>query len=163
MKVHMNSQRSCKQTSLNNEAGFTLPTVLSFIIAMAIITTTAMMVVMNNLTSSGIIIGRQQSLHIAEAGINYYLWHMAHNPTDYKDGNATPSTPDVNKGYGPYVHDYIDANSQKKGTFTLWIKPSSSGSTVATIRSTAKTNDGVTRTLEARIGAASFASYGLLF
>lgn len=162
MKTLVRKQGYCTKFLPHNEAGFTLPTVLSFIIAMSIITSTAMMVVMNNLTSSGIIIGRQQALHIAEAGVNYYLWHMAHNSSDYRDGNTTPATPDANLGYGPYVHDYVDANTQKKGTFTIWIKPSSFGSTVATIRSMGKTNDGVTRTLEARIGAASFASYGLL-
>jgi Tfp pilus assembly protein PilX len=114
MKTLVRKQGYCTKFLPHNEAGFTLPTVLSFIVAMTIITSTAMMVVMSNLTSSGTIIGRQQALHIAEAGVNYYLWHMAHNAGDYKDGNTTPATPDANLGYGPYAHDYVDANTQKK-------------------------------------------------
>ncbi|PID31170.1 hypothetical protein CSA80_04025 [Candidatus Saccharibacteria bacterium] len=144
------------------EAGFTLPAVLSFILVMGVIATTLMTVVMGNLLSSGAIIERRQALHIAEAGVNYYLWHMAHNPTDYKDGNTAPATPDPQLGYGPYVHDYVDANARKEGTYTLWVQPQSNGSTVATVRSKGTTNGGVSRTVEARIGASSFASYGLL-
>ncbi len=158
----MRQHSQANQSEQKLEQGFTLPTVLSFIIAMGIITTTVMTVVIGNLLSSGAVIARQQAMHIAEAGVNYYLWHMAHNATDYKDGNSTPAAPDPELGYGPYTHDYVDANAQKKGTYRLWIKPQGSGSTVATIRSTGTTKDGVSRTLEARIGAASFASYGLL-
>ena len=143
------------------QAGFTLPTVLSFIIAMSIIAATVMMIIINNITFSGQTIARQQALNIAEAGVNYYLWHMSHNSDDYKDGNTTPTT-QTTYGFGPYQHDYYDSNALKKGTFTLWIKPSSTGSTVVTVRSLGKTDDGVQRTIEAKIGAASFASYGLL-
>ena len=30
-----------------------------------------------------------QAFTIAEAGIEYYRWHLAHAPQDFKDGNAT--------------------------------------------------------------------------
>ena len=60
---------------------------------------------------------------MAEAGINYYVWHLNHNNSDYKDGGTTPSTPDPQLGYGPYTHDYINSNGAKEGTYTLWIKP----------------------------------------
>ena len=44
------------------------------------------------------------ALQIAEAGANYYRWHLAHAPTDYADGTgATGCTP-----CGPYVHNYSD-------------------------------------------------------
>ena len=46
---------------------------------------------------------REQALQIAEAGIDYYQWHLAHFPTDYKDGTNTN---------GPYVHNYIDTDTQ---------------------------------------------------
>lgn len=82
------------------QAGFTLPTVLSFIIAMSIIAATVMMIIINNITFSGQTIARQQALNIAEAGVNYYLWHMSHNSDDYKDGNTTPTT-QTTYGFGP--------------------------------------------------------------
>src|SRR3989344_2317093 len=42
---------------------------------------------------------KELAFHIAEAGINYYRWHLAHAPTDYQDGTGGP---------GPYIHDYKD-------------------------------------------------------
>ena len=39
---------------------------------------------------------KEQALQIAEAGINYYQWHLAHYPNDYKDG--------TNEN-GPYIQD----------------------------------------------------------
>ena len=45
---------------------------------------------------------RELALQIADAGINYYRWHLAHAKTDYYDGNAS-TTP------GPYIHSYADA------------------------------------------------------
>jgi hypothetical protein len=34
----------------------------------------------------------EQSLSIAEAGINYYRWHLAHSPQDYTDGTGGSGT-----------------------------------------------------------------------
>ena len=31
----------------------------------------------------------EMALQIADAGINYYRWHLAHDKTDYYDGNGT--------------------------------------------------------------------------
>jgi len=59
-------------------------------------------------------------LDIAEAGINYYLWHLAHDPDDYCDGTACVGGQAV---YGPYEHNYTDSSSKVIGTYTLWIVP----------------------------------------
>jgi hypothetical protein len=101
-------------------------------------------------------IEREEAIQIAEAGINYYQWHLAHFPNDYKDGTNTP---------GPYVHDYIDFDTQKNiGKFSLIITPPLAGSTVTTIQSTGWTNDnpGITRTITAKFGIASLAKYAFL-
>lgn len=155
------AKQTVRETLLDS-SGFTLPTVLSFMIALGILSFVLMSIVVSNINNSNQIIAKQNALNTAEAGINYYLWHMSHNPGDYKDGNSTPTVPDPKLGYGPYEHDYIDSQAQKQGTYTLWIKPSGAGSTIMTVRSIGKTNDGVSRAIETRIGAASFASYGLL-
>jgi Tfp pilus assembly protein PilX len=144
-------------------SGFILPAVLSFIIAMTIIGGSVLTIVLDNFFVVGNDIHSQQAFNIAEAGMNYYLWHMAHNSTDYKDGQSTPTTPDPTLGYGPYVHQYYDSNNVDEGTYTIWIKPQGGGSTVVTVRSIGQVaGNGATRTLQARIGAASFASYGLV-
>src|SRR4051812_45558191 len=89
------------------QSGFVLPTVLGFIVAMLILTGAVLEVIDTNLFVVQNNVQRQQAFNIAEAGINYYLWHLAHNASDFKDGLSTPATPDANLGYGPYVHQYI--------------------------------------------------------
>lgn len=139
-----------------------IPALLSVIIAFALMGTAIAEVAFTNLSISGNIVKRQQAFNIAESGLNYYLWHLNHNPTDYKDGKTTPATPDAQLGYGPYVHNYIDSNADVKGTYTLWIKPASAGSTIVTVRSIGQASgSGFKRTVEAKIGSPSFASYAV--
>lgn len=100
-----------------------------------------------------------QALNVAEAGVNYYLWHLAHNATDYKDGGTTPNTPP----YGPYTHNYYDGDGNLLGTYTLWITPPASGSTVTTVKSIGQVpNFSGTRTILAQLGQPSFANFALL-
>jgi len=99
---------------------------------------------------------REQALQIAEAGINYYQWHLAHYPNDYKDGTNTA---------GPYVHTYIDYDTQEVvGQYSLVITPPATGSTIVTIASTGSTitNPSVKRTIIARYGIPSLALYSFL-
>lgn len=143
--------------------GFILPGVIAFILAMAITSGAVITVILNNLSIVGSNIQSQKAFNIAEAGLNYYLWHLSHNPTDYKDGKSTPATPDATLGYGPYVHSYIDDNATATGTFTLWVKPQGNGSSMVTVRSIgAVSGNNTVRTVQAQVGAASFASYGLV-
>ncbi len=146
-----------------NEQGFLLPALLSFIIAMGILTGAVLEVILTNFNTVGNNIKSQQSFNIAEAGLNYYLWHLSHNSTDFKDGQTIPATPDATLGYGPYVHTYKDINNAVEGTYTLWIKPQSSGSTIATVRSIGQAKGtNITRTVQSQIGAPSFASYAVV-
>jgi len=89
---------------------------------------------------------------IAEGGIEYYRWHLAHASQDFKDGTGHA---------GPYVHDYFNKNGEKIGQFSLEIVPPIVGSTVVTIRSTGTTlNDSsVSKKIEAKLAIPSFAKY----
>lgn len=101
-------------------------------------------------------IAREQAFQIAEAGINYYQWHLAHYPTDYQDGTGS---------LGPYLHDYTDYDTQQIiGQFSLNITPPTTGSTVVTIESTGWTSDNlnVTKTVTVRYGVPSLAKYSFL-
>jgi len=119
-------------------------------------------VTLTNFEVTGNIVKSQQAFNIAEAGLNYYMWHLNHNSTDYKDGGTTPTTPNPTLGYGPYTHNYIDTNGVKEGTYTLWINPSGNGSTIVTVRSIGQDNgSNITRTVQAQIGSPSFASYAV--
>lgn len=100
----------------------------------------------------------QQAFQIAEAGANYYQWHLNRYPADFWDGNAS-TTP------GPYVHSYIDTDTgQTIGQFSLKITPPPVGSTLVTIESTgnAAGNLKEKRTITVRYGIASLARYAFL-
>ena len=52
-----------------------------------------------NIKTSRQTLSREQALQIAEAGIDYYRWHLAHASTDFQDGTGS---------VGPYIHDFRD-------------------------------------------------------
>lgn len=97
----------------------------------------------------------EQALNIAEAGVNYYRWHLAHDPDDYQDGTSVP---------GPYTHQYSDPEGGTVGTYELEIIPPQDGSSVVTIRSTGwdQGYPSVRRSIEAQYGLQSFARYAFL-
>ena len=101
---------------------------------------------------------KQQAFQIAEAGMNYYEWRLAHFPADFWDGNAS-TTP------GPYIHDYVDSDTHVKlGEYSLQITAPPVGSTIATIQSTGYTvdNPNTRRTITVRYGVPSVAKYAFL-
>ncbi len=151
------------QDKADEQSGFILPSIISFVVAALILTSALMVLINTNISVVSNNIQSQQAFNIAEAGINYYLWHLSHNPSDYKDGQNTPVTADPTLGWGPYVHNYVDDNGVTQGTYTLWIKPQGVGSTIVNVRSIGKSNaGGAIRTVQAQVGAASFASYGVV-
>jgi hypothetical protein len=98
---------------------------------------------------------RDQALNIAEAGVNYYRWHLLQAPEDFQDGTAQP---------GPYLHDYRDPQGSIIGQYSLEITPPGEGATVVTIKSTGWTSayPNVKRTVVVRLGQSSYASYAFL-
>ena len=95
---------------------------------------------------------RASAFTVAEAGIEYYRWHLAHNSTDYQDGTATS---------GPYVHPYYNKDGVEIGTFSLDITPPPVGSTVVVIRSTGSliNNPGIEKIIEVKMAIPSFAKF----
>lgn len=69
---------------------------------------------------------REQAFQSAEAGVDYYRWHLAHASNDYQDGT---------NGAGPYVHSLLDKNGNTVGQFSLTITAPSQGSTLVKIKS----------------------------
>ncbi|MCK5459586.1 hypothetical protein KAI52_00550 [Candidatus Parcubacteria bacterium] len=103
-----------------------------------------------------------QAMHIAEAGVNYYRWHLAHEQEDFFDGTGVD--PDAILPNGPYEHPYISPSGELTGNFSLEITPPPEGSTIATIKSTGWTDDypNLKRTVEVRYGIPSLAHYSFL-
>jgi len=65
------------------------------------------------------------ALHIAEAGVNYYKWHLAHSPSDFCDGKTPGVSGCQTVPYGPFEHEYKDPEGNTIGRFSLTITPSS--------------------------------------
>jgi len=74
------------------------------------------------------------SLEIAEAGFDYYKWHLAHFVDDMQDGTGHA---------GPYLHDYVDPETSSVGKFSLEISGDMQCGKIARvdITSTGWTND----------------------
>lgn len=100
---------------------------------------------------------REMAFQIAEAGANYYRWHLAHNKTDFYDGRGATST-------GPYVHEYDDKDGNLIGYFSLDIAPPSIGSTVVIITSTGwmKDQEASKRSIKVRVGFPSLTDFAFL-
>lgn len=100
-------------------------------------------------------VGLETSLHVAEAGVNYYRWHLAHDPDDFNDGTGQP---------GPYEHEYFDPQGNAIGKYSLEITPPSEGSSIVTIKSTGWTYQfpNITRSVTVQYGIPSFARYSFL-
>lgn len=98
---------------------------------------------------------REMAFQIAEAGVNYYRWHLAHNKTDYQDGTGVA---------GPYLHEYKDKDGVVIGHYSLNIIPPASGSTVVTIESTGwlDLQPDSKRVLKARVGFPALTDFAYL-
>ena len=108
-----------------------------------------------NIKSARLFVLKERAFQIAEAGLEYYRWHLAHAPQDFQDGQGVA---------GPYVHQYKDKDSQVVGTFTLTITPPIIGSTVVTIVSEGKMVEdaSLSRKLEVKLAIPSLAKYAFV-
>ena len=107
------------------------------------------------LKSSRLLIAKEQAFHIAESGIEYYRWHLAHAPQDFQDGTGED---------GPYVHSVEDRDGVEIGQFSLNITPPLNGSTVVTVESTGTvtTTPDVHRIVRVQLAKPSFAKFAFV-
>lgn len=99
----------------------------------------------------------ERASEVAEAGINYYRWYLAHYPNDVTNGTGLP---------GPYVHEYSDPELGPIGEFSLAISSSTYCGDVASIEVTSAgyTYDepSVVRTVSARYTQPTVAEYAFI-
>ncbi|HLP86463.1 MAG TPA: hypothetical protein VK153_01135 [Candidatus Paceibacterota bacterium] len=98
---------------------------------------------------------KEQAFQIAEAGIDYYRWHLAHSPNDFQDGTGEE---------GPYTHTFYDKNDNAIGSFILTITPPITGSTIVTIKSEGRVDEypSIKRTIQAKLAIPSFAKFAIV-
>jgi hypothetical protein len=139
---------------LNNKSGMVLPLILVF--------GTIAILILGGVVSWGILnlkaarqaVQKEKAFQIAESGLEYYRWHLAHAPTDYEDGTGIT---------GPYEHVFYDKSGYRIGQFTLDITPPLIGSSIVAIKSSGKTDTDYLgeRVLVSRLAKPSLAKFSV--
>lgn len=101
--------------------------------------------------------GQVQAIAIAEAGIEYYRWRLAHFPTDTKNGTGVA---------GPYTIPYADPENGTAGTIVLSVTANQSCGQLTSVDLSSKgipvNTPDASRTLTARVARPSVGSYSYI-
>jgi hypothetical protein len=99
----------------------------------------------------------EQAGHIAEAGLNYYKWYLAHHPNDMTHGTGAP---------GPYVFTYYDPEGEAIGEYALDVQSTQFCGETNSVRveSVGHTyaNPAIKRKISARYARPSVADYAFI-
>lgn len=102
-------------------------------------------------------VAKERSLAVAEAGLNYYKWFLAHNPNDVTLGTGVP---------GPYEVPFTDPEIGVIGTSSLSVASTSYCGVVSSIdiESVGVTSDDpdITRTVYGRYSRPTVAEYAYI-
>ena len=136
----------------NNQKGTIKPALMVIATAFVIVIYAVLFVLALQFDFAQRQLASERALHIADAGIDYYRWHLIKAPNDYQDGTGVP---------GPYVHDYKDPQGASIGKFSLDITPPTGGTSTVTVRSTGWVDQytKVKRTITAKYGKVSLTAF----
>lgn len=140
---------------LKNRRGNTLTIALVFVGIFMILTTAVLSYVQLEIKVSKRSIADAQAFAAAEAGIEYYRWHLAHAPDDFMDGTGETRE---------YTHEYRDPQGGRIGTFTLAIEPRNvcDGSVRIIARGVSDSDPSRTRTVAIQFGAPALTKYAFV-
>lgn len=140
--------------SENKRRGYLLIQVLVFGAIATIVVSGLISFAAANIKFGRHVVLSEQAFQLAESGLEYYRWHLAHAPGDYTDGTGMP---------GPYVKNFYDRNGLLVGTFSLDIIPPPLGSTLVSITSTGApaSNADIERAIFSRLAVPSFANFAV--
>ena len=137
----------------NNSGAILIPALIFSVIA-AVFIVVLVNIAITNVRSANSDFHGGQAFQIAEAGIEYYRWHLAHAPNDFQNGTGQP---------GPYTLNYNDKDGNPIGQIILAITPPPVGSTIIVINSTGKLNSDISviKTIEVKLAIPSLAKYAV--
>lgn len=141
-------------TYLKKTSGTILIPALIFSVIASVFIVVLVNIAIANVRSANYNFHSGQAFQIAEAGIEYYRWHLAHAPNDFQNGTGQP---------GPYTLNYNDKDGNPIGQIILNITAPPVGSTVVVINSTGKLNSDISviKVIEAKLAIPSFAKYAV--
>lgn len=146
-----------KNRILTEEKGAIVLSILVYAGIAVVIVSSLIGLLVTTFRNSTDLVDREQSFQIAEAGIDYYRWHLAHAQSDYYDGQGATST-------GPYVHTYYDKNGDAIGKYYLTITPPPVGSTLVKVKSKGvlDVNPRTARSIQVQLAIPSLAKYAVV-
>lgn len=99
----------------------------------------------------------QKAGHIAEAGLEYYKWYLAHNPGDFTHGTGGP---------GPYEFIYYDTTGEAIGEYHITVETNQLCGQTTTARIVSVgfpyENSSITRQISARYARPTVADYSYI-
>lgn len=109
---------------------------------------------------------REQALQVAEAGIYFYRWYLAHEV----EGRTTQQIKNFwenENPYGvdaPYEKDIVDESGEIRGTYSISVTPPEAYSTIVTVEATgwSNKNPDVQRTVRVRFRRPSWSEFAVL-
>jgi len=145
---------------LKKEKGAALTYILVVVTIVSVLLTSIIQLTTAHLKYGATRISKEQSLHIAEAGIYFYRWYLAHNVEGLTRQQAEQFW--AGGAYGvdtPYEVDY-----EGVGKYSITVTPPTAGSTVAIAESTGWTykDTNIKRTVRVRFRQPSWSEYAVL-
>ncbi len=162
----MNKKTTNEKNRRNNLNGFIAAYAL---VAAAVVTTllTGLLVFVSVAQRRGSDeISRQQALQLAESGVYFYKWYLAHN-LDGKNAQQIRAFWDSGTVYGtdsPYVVEVVDNDGNAMGKYSLNVTVPSVDSTIATVESTGWTyqHPEIKKSVKVRFRRASWSEFSVL-
>lgn len=139
---------------------------LVIMVVVQIVLVSAIQFITGNIKYSLQIRSREQSLQIAEAGIEFFRWYLAHN-VEGKTAAQIEAFWTSGSVYGvgtAYESDYSDPSGGVIGRYRLEVTPPDSGSTIAIVKATGWTYKYPTlqRVIQVRLRRPSWSEYAVL-
>ena len=154
--------------------GAYLPIILVLSVLFLALTTAIISLAMINIKLANNHRDKVLAMQIAEAGVNYYIWHLSHFPDKYCDGPENSALyckhydmngdlvndPTLdNKEWGYYTHDYV-VDDRVIGSYKIKIYPPTTTRNVILIESVGQvTGRRIERALIAELGIPSYSRY----
>lgn len=141
-------------SGIPGERGVTVMLVVAFMGVFLLIMGTITSYIFQQSRFGRALYARGQALHVAEAGLEYYKWFLAHNPDNLTNGTGGP---------GPYMYAVEDPEGGSVGSAALTVVGNTQCGVVQSIditsRGTASLNPGFPRSVSVRYMRPSVAAY----
>lgn len=150
----------------NKNKGSALAYILIIMSAVMIILVSMMQFVVSQLRYSQYEAAKEESLQIAEAGIYFYRWYLAHE-VEGKTSSQVKDFWENQSPFGvdsPYEADYKDPQGDVIGRYSIEVVPPDPNSTIVIVQSTGwmLKNPNLKRTVRVRFRRPSWSEYSVL-